>query len=313
MRSGSRITAHVLTTAAACGAVMITSQASVAAPTLGLPACPAGSGSSTMSAPDEVAVGRPWRYEMSEWAGRTVFSLLPAEGALRLRNQFAAKEVRAGTATFAAGDGPAILSAATEEVSYGSAVPCEAVLSKTVTPVEPDRLTISNETVSLYDYAYTGLKASVEYPNACETTAYKPITVTLTARGERRRSWTLSDPCGTWTGSQRPDRSISPQLIGWHDPDASEEYSRASVEIRPRLLRRNQRRTYRMVFTSGKQRLRTVRFRVVWSYSRSERIWEFTDDFVNYCINQGRSIYSENGRLYCAVPAQRTGRLKVLT
>lgn len=54
------------------------------------------------------------------------------------------------------------------------------------------------------------------------------------------------------------------------------------------------------------QRLLTSTFRVKWVSQPGRRIWWESDAFVNYCINHGRTTYSENGRLYCRTP-DRTG------
>ncbi len=48
---------------------------------------------------------------------------------------------------------------------------------------------------------------------------------------------------------------------------------------------------------------RTV-FRVRWVDRPGRRIWQGTDAFINYCINELRPLRSENLRLYCTTPDQ---------
>ena len=46
---------------------------------------------------------------------------------------------------------------------------------------------------------------------------------------------------------------------------------------------------------------RRVRFTV--DTTAAHQALEGSDEFVNYCIDQSQTVYSENGRLYCNVPA----------
>lgn len=51
------------------------------------------------------------------------------------------------------------------------------------------------------------------------------------------------------------------------------------------------------------------RFTIDTSITPSRRIYEGTDAFVNYCINESVRIWSHNGRLYCQTPKRARYRL----
>jgi hypothetical protein len=61
--------------------------------------------------------------------------------------------------------------------------------------------------------------------------------------------------------------------------------------------------TQRMRYSvlEGSQVLAQGRFVV--DVTAAEQVWEGTDEFWNYCINESQTTYSEGGRLYCDNPA----------
>jgi hypothetical protein len=43
------------------------------------------------------------------------------------------------------------------------------------------------------------------------------------------------------------------------------------------------------------------------NFTPSQRVWQGTDAFINYCINQSKQTYSLNLRLYCVRPSSSFG------
>jgi hypothetical protein len=60
------------------------------------------------------------------------------------------------------------------------------------------------------------------------------------------------------------------------------------------------------VFAKGKFRARVKAYRV--GHNRraipDRKVWQFTDEFFNYCIKKGKELFSEGGRLYCWKPGR---------
>lgn len=60
-------------------------------------------------------------------------------------------------------------------------------------------------------------------------------------------------------------------------------------------------RSVKFLVTLKSKKLLSGSLRMKTTKTRLRKIWESTDAFVNVCINQGMSIYSQGGRLYCEV------------
>jgi hypothetical protein len=58
--------------------------------------------------------------------------------------------------------------------------------------------------------------------------------------------------------------------------------------------------TYRVRWNG--RRLKSGRFSILRIHSRSRRFWRGSDEFFNYCINERRRIWREDGRYYCVFP-----------
>lgn len=206
---------------------------------------------------------------------------------------------------FSPGDGPARVTAVQ---SLGT---CQITYTAVVTPVAPLKPRIALDTKTSPGYAYTYLRLKT-IGGKCELAKLGAVTFRLTGGGESR-TWTLRDVCGRWASSPRSGKNLAFQMSDYEDDDFSADAPNPAVLlIKPKSLRTNMRRTYRITASQDGQRLRTVRFRLVWRYTRGYKVWQDTDDFVNYCINNTRTIYSQNGRLYCEYPPSQSGSLRLL-
>lgn len=185
------------------------------------------------------------------------------------------------------GDGPAVV-----RVSYGVGLGgdllpepafCQVVIERTVVPtrgVAPR--------VSMYEDDEGGT-IDIKTPSNCERTSVTPVTVSITSEGRRAR-YTVPDPCV----KRMQRRGSVPRLdvsagVGW-------------VQLWPTKGADFGRRYRVTVAVDGRVAIRRWAFAYYMRFPAT-RVWEGTDRFVNYCINESKRIWSSGGRLYCTVPS----------
>jgi hypothetical protein len=130
--------------------------------------------------------------------------------------------------------------------------------------------------------------------------------VKATITGEHKTTTSIVTPCGVATKLVTfPDlgftneslQALSPNEIrlaffnGYSASNSTQDY-RIRIALDGRLL------------FSGKIEARSV-------YTPAVRVYQGTDQFVNYCINKNRPTYSSDLRLYCNVPSVNYGVVKI--
>ena len=205
---------------------------------------------------------------------------------------------------FARGDGPAVLRATFPEFQptqeYAPEYRCARVLQARVEPIAGDPPGLGRTV----DY---GTTLVLKLVGSGECADMRPGRITFKLRGGRsRRDLILRDVCGSWRVRSVPDFKAR------FSNDDDESYPLLELEPRERSV--NTARRYTVTGFFRGRRLRTVRFRVRWEYSRRRRIDEAEDDFVNVCINDPDiTIWKKNGRLYCVEPAYRAVHVRLLS
>ncbi|HEY5197780.1 MAG TPA: hypothetical protein VIJ51_12225 [Solirubrobacteraceae bacterium] len=130
--------------------------------------------------------------------------------------------------------------------------------------------------------------------NSCANYADGPILLTIT--DSQARTTALSRQCG---GSWSP---AALDGSGWTldtSPDSGDAGPAATFS--PQYLSDGTRHLSYKVVWSG-QTLSAGAFTVDTTVVPSSRVYQGTDDFVNYCIDQIQTVYSSDGRLYCIQP-----------
>jgi hypothetical protein len=124
--------------------------------------------------------------------------------------------------------------------------------------------------------------------------------VTVKVRG-RSRSVRLDGACGEWS------RRRSMMLPGvWVSLQNSDLSGPAWLVLSARSNAGANGTKIRVTVRSGGKRLLSRNFEAVWDRTPSERVYQGTDEFWNYCINEGGQAYSHRGRLYCVRPGFTT-------
>jgi hypothetical protein len=70
-------------------------------------------------------------------------------------------------------------------------------------------------------------------------------------------------------------------------------------------------RNYRVSYSVADKRLFAGTMRYASAFTAGYRIYQGTDDFVNICIDEGHTVRSSGGRLYCFVPGVDFTSLKI--
>lgn len=122
------------------------------------------------------------------------------------------------------------------------------------------------------------------------------------------RGWRLRDPCGKWNELETwyYGRGFKVNLRNRRSYE-----DRSTFEFTPQGAR-NGEGTFTLASFLGETRSDLIRFCVTWRYTRGRHIDEAEDDFVNICINEGRTIRKRHGRLYCTTPGRARHRVKRL-
>jgi hypothetical protein len=132
-----------------------------------------------------------------------------------------------------------------------------------------------------------------------------PGKVSFVLRARRRTVFSASDICPDYGVLRRR----GPKLPNVEVRDANRERTAAMV-IGLRGKHTFARR-YRFHVLVGSTVIARRWLLVRQRYHKAYRVWEGTDSFINYCINQGRPIYSSNLRLYCVSPGYASRTIRV--
>ena len=283
----------------------------LAAPAAAQQAPPCGPNTASvaeLAAPAEVAFGREGLAFLNESADfDVVFEPAAPGGTLSTAytRRFPAQESYNAEfpVSFRQGDGPARLRVTYEDTAYAPeyapSYRCMRTHEAVIQPVEGRMPRVRR----MAEYGES-LEVWLSFFSPCalmRTGAY-----TLRVRGGRSRTdLRLRDACGGWRPRMVRDFSA--------DFTAGDDEAHPSMTLTPRKRSENVTRGYSVTVHFRGRRLRTIRFRVRWSYKPRRRIDEAEDDFVNVCINDPDiSIWKKNGRLYCVEPAHREARVTVL-
>jgi len=69
--------------------------------------------------------------------------------------------------------------------------------------------------------------------------------------------------------------------------------------------------TYRMTITLDHRTLFQGHVKTSMFWAPNTRVWQGTDQFVNYCIDHNRPLYSSDLKLYCNDPAVEYGHVEI--
>jgi hypothetical protein len=265
-----------------------------------------------ISAPAEVAVGRParatekeghdWDWFLDRETVRGSFVPAVAEGALA----FGYRDMEptdsyppAWPIRFAEGDGSAVVGVAYEEYRFVSSGEerCRRLVTTAVNPIE-------GRPPSLSRSVWSGggeVQISIDKPFRwkCLRAAAGPVRVTFRGPGGAR-TVAINDQCGhlTTTGGRRRGWRLRGRL----------RYGTFDATFKD-LFRQTGQRTFRYKARFGGQTLASGRFIVRTKRTPGYRIYEGTDAFINVCINDLRRIWSSGGRLYCDEPPHVSRRI----
>lgn len=127
------------------------------------------------------------------------------------------------------------------------------------------------------------------------------ITVTLTSREHTTRR--TFDPCWRY-------KHLHASGWGWRATIAAPERDWPAVHIRVTRRTSGQVRVrYRVAVAGALIETGVLSTRVHWYPGHD--VYEGTDEFVNYCIDESRTVYSRGGRLYCHWPGFVTRRTAI--
>lgn len=144
-------------------------------------------------------------------------------------------------------------------------------------------------------YPDTTLSIGHETDAGCAGESSAPIRISIRRPGKRARRVTLDMGCGEWKGPLK--RRVEGLRVTLDHGDYG---SVASINFRPIGTRGDFRREYRVTLRRGSATIGRFRLtHIVDDDDGDKDVYEGTDEFINYCINENRPIYSRNGRLYC--------------
>lgn len=143
----------------------------------------------------------------------------------------------------------------------------------------------SNAGESLDDGSFT-----MRVDGGCHLGSAGTTTVQLSGYG-RTRTLRLADLCGSWS----PRSATLPGLR--IVPDDYKVGAYPALIVKPTKTRR-----YRVTVSfAGRVVARRI-LQATYNHYPATRVYEGTDRFVNFCINETKKIYSSNLRLYCLDP-----------
>jgi hypothetical protein len=142
--------------------------------------------------------------------------------------------------------------------------------------------------------------ANLSAPGGCTQTQPTPVTVLLRSG---RTSLTLSsrDTCrpGSWRSRGRtPGVSARPSVSG----SGSSIRFQAVGQVN---------RSYRLTIKVGRRIVKQGTLTVTYEHIPATRVFQGTDQFVNYCIDQSQTVYSYHLRLFCWLPGVTIRNLRL--
>lgn len=164
---------------------------------------------------------------------------------------------------------------------------CVDIRTATVRPTAGSAPSASLQRTILDD-----VDTNLSAPGGCVQTQPTPVTALLRAG---RTSLTLSsrDTCrpGSWRS-----RGHAPGI------SASTSVSGSGSSIRFQAVGQVN-RSYRLTIKVGRRIVKQGTLTVTYEHIPASRVFEGTDQFVNYCIDQSQTVYSYHLRLFCWLPA----------
>jgi hypothetical protein len=281
----------------------------LAAPASAAPCPPEVSAALALHAPERAAyergfsahISRPFTEERVDVEGLRI-SFQPASKGGKLASAFTASpdppkaefegfETR--TLWFASGDGPGLLTARWTQGDHETGVVCEESQSIEIRPIRGRLSPVHAE----LRWEKGSHEFTLEMPCAAgkkeEFEMVSPAPVLVTIKGaDGRKIARVPDVCleSRFKAFETRNWAIYRTLVG---DNVGIQVSSFGVR-RPALMRFEVRQAGQLTAQG--------RFRI-WDQSRpSRRIYEGSDAFVNYCIDETREIRSSHGRLYCVYP-----------
>ena len=131
----------------------------------------------------------------------------------------------------------------------------------------------------------------------CDQMSQDPISVTIRSGTIVDRA-TIDGTCGPWTTNvaRRKHKSFVIQYSNQTDQHAS----LLTIALRGKVDGRRVRFRYSFVWHGKTLRHGTIIGRT--RYAAGHDVYEGTDGFINYCINESQEIRSQDGSLYCWYP-----------
>jgi hypothetical protein len=215
---------------------------------------------------------------------------------------------------FAQGDGPARVTVTyLEDFPYDGR--CRRTFRRTVSPlaagvvpkIHAQRWYVDDADYSPSGndpYAHHELEAGIPR-GRCEAMTLGKITATIRGGGESH-SFALSDPCGAWNTASYRASDYKLAFTSGFGRDAT-------LNLTPSVKYQKLKKEYTLTFRRAGKTLFAARFRVTWDGARERHIDQAEDDFVNICKNDHRTVYKNNGRLYCLDPQHSYRWIKPLS
>lgn len=160
----------------------------------------------------------------------------------------------------------------------GGSQACVSTLSAPLTVIAGKRPLASFST----DFDNSEATISFAPPGGCQVTAAVPVSVSVSGHHANLRAASVNPCSGGWQRAGRiPGVSFGTnQGHVTFRPSGANEKFRVTVRVRGQIVKRGW-------------------LSAVWSIDPGEKIWDGTDEFVNDCIDSSKTLYSQNGRLYC--------------
>jgi hypothetical protein len=259
-----------------------------------------------VAVPSQVLAGRRGAIAVSSTMGDTVTDVSYAVAAANSSNPIhfptsgpAAVKFH-GSFRTAPGDGPIVVTIHWMQSAEDGSSCSRTATSNPITVVSTGQRPSVRLDTSLLEL---GADLTVDFTGDCEVIAPTPATVVLTGAGQVLRD-RISDVCGSWPsdGEQRlPTLAVYPEPASLTTPaslDIGTTGSQTSTHAYTLTARVGGR-----TFTSGL-------VASVVSHPTT-LVYQGTDAFVNYCIDDYKKVRSLGGRLYCVRPGSTIQRLAV--
>lgn len=140
----------------------------------------------------------------------------------------------------------------------------------------------------------------------CPESKLGKLTLSL-KEGRNRVTYSLDDLCdGQWA---RDSAKATHKWWGVYSYLPKEDPDSFSIYLRNRSQSKKIKLNYAIKL--GKEIIARGKLLGETRYKNGKKIWESTDAFVNYCINERRAIYSQGGVLYCNKPGSSVRKWKI--